>query len=282
MKSAGLKFILKSVLVLRFPSSSLPTRPHPCISIEFQPLATKSSRPIVTWHTYDCDTNETTTTTTMMRRRKRGSSKYLSIRKRISLSSGRPSPPTKNTYVHTCTRVHAPTLAYGTNTMRGNDGSRSPRVTEYSSMFSLGDSLAWYCAIFARQRTASARAFFPIFHPPFLPPRPPRALLFHRFPLPFVHRFETETAPRSSRLIKLRGRGRGGPLRSLPVSRAREIDSRGLPAASRVPVPRATRYSGRSNFSAPRSCASPYLDLSQRNRWLSSTRPNRALPPFKI
>lgn len=28
-------------------------------------------------------------------------------------------------------------------------------------------------------------------------------------------------------------------------------------AASRVPVPRATRYSGRSNFSAPCSCASP-------------------------
>lgn len=136
--------------------------------------------------------------------------------------------------------------------MRGNDGSRSPRVTEYSSMFSLGDSLARYCATFARQRAP----FFPYFAPLSLP-LARLALLFHRFPLPFVRRFEIETAPRSSRLIKLRGRGGGGPA-SIASGFPRARDR--LPGASRgVPVPRATRYSGRSNFSAPRSCASPYL-----------------------
>lgn len=176
----------------------------------------------------------------MMRRRKRGSSKYLSIRKRISLSSGRPSPPTKNTYVHTCTRVHAPTLAYGTNTMRGNDGSRSPRVTEYSSMFSLGDSLARYCATFARQRTASARAFFPIFHPPFPSPSPASRAPFSPVPAPIcppLRDRDSSSLVSAHQASRKRGRGSASIASGFPRARDR------LPGASRgFPSPCSVRH----------------------------------------
>lgn len=138
--------------------------------------------------------------------------------------------------------------------MRGNDSSRSPRVTEYSSMFSLGDSLARHCATFARQRAPFFLYFTTPRPPPFLPFLR-LALLFHWFPLLFVHRFEIKRRFLARFGSSSFGKGGGGPLRSLPASCAREIDSR-RPAASRVPVPRATRYSERSNFSAPRSCAS--------------------------
>lgn len=179
-----------------------------------KPLAIKSSRPIVTWHTYDCDRKR-------QRRRRwwwgeeKGAaplSKYLSIRKRISLSSGRDSRDrcTKRTRTH----ARSYTLAYGTNTMRGNDGSRSPRVTEYSSMCFLSAILLRN--IRATTRGESTRFFLHIFHPPFLS----SSSFFSSVTAPICTLLrDKRTAPRSSRFIKLQG---GSTLRTLPVSRARD------------------------------------------------------------
>lgn len=107
-------------------------------------------------------------------RRKGDSSRYLGSGSKFrSLTADPPRRTHIRTHVHThahVTRapahVHAHTLARGTNTTRSNDGSRrrSPRVTEFSSMFSPRFSLARHCATFTRvaprRRAARAHAFF--------------------------------------------------------------------------------------------------------------------------
>lgn len=134
--------------------------------------------------------------------------------------------------------MHARTLARGTNTTRSNDGSRrSPRVTEFSSMFSPRFSLARHCATFTRvaaRRRASARVF------PTRSTRPSSAVSLILLSFFFFFSFPPSSCelPRRERAVSAH-QASGSPLRFFRFPRTRDtIGSPGRlsPCSARHPV----------------------------------------------
>lgn len=153
-----------------------------------------------------------------------------------------------------------------------DDGSRSPRITEYSSMFSPRDSLAPHCATFhvhARRRdTACAMRFFRSIHPsPCL--SPPSLPLEHSLEKP--SRLCGENT--RSRLIALRGvRLVASGIPAMPTTLATEGNlRRSLSLSPTSRCSRAPETPGRLDDPIPRHRVrvqprTRRADLSQRNR----------------